>query len=134
MKVMVFVKATRDTEAGVPPGPEAMAAMDKYYQALVAAGIVKEPQVRGGLKPTRFAKRVNFSGKNPTVIDGPFTETKELVAGFAIWEVRSVEEAVEWVKKWPNPTPTDAEIEIRPLYSLEDFANWRGAEQPGGKR
>lgn len=123
MKVMVFVKATKDTEEGVPPGPEAMEAMAKYTEALIAAGIIKE-QIFGGLKPTRFAKRVQFSGKNRTVIDGPFAETKELVAGFSMWDVTSIEEAVEWVKKCPNPAPTDSEVEIRPLYSLDELEAW----------
>jgi hypothetical protein len=121
MKVMVFVKATKDTEDGVPPGPEAMEAMGKYTEALIAAGIIKE-QIFGGLKPTRFAKRVHFSGKNPTVIDGPFAETKELVAGFSMWDVKSIEEAVEWAKK--GPMPAGSEVEIRPLFSLEDLAAW----------
>lgn len=124
MKVMVFVKATEDTEAAVPPTAEAMAAMDKYAEALIAAGIMKD-NIRGGLKPTRFAKRVHFSGKNRTVIDGPFTETKEVVAGFSLWEVKSIEEAIEWVKKSPNPMTTDSEIEIRPLFSLDDINSWR---------
>ncbi len=123
MKVMVFVKATHDTEAGVPPSPEAMEAMAKYTEALIAAGIIKE-QVFGGLKPTRFAKRVQFSGKSRTVIDGPFSETKEVVAGFSLWDVKSIDEAVEWVKRSPNPAATDCEVEIRPLYSLEDFDAW----------
>jgi hypothetical protein len=121
MKVMVFVKATKDTENGVPPTPEAMAAMGKYTEALMAAGILKD-QVFGGLKPTRVAKRVRFSGKSPTVIDGPFAETKELVAGFSMWDVKSMEEAVEWAKK--SPMAADSEVEIRPLYSLEDFEAW----------
>ena len=123
MKVMVFVKATRDSEAGMPPDPKLLEAMGKYNEALIAAGILKEP-VMGGLKPTRLAKRVHFSGKNRTVIDGPFAETKEVVAGFWLWEVSSIEEAVEWVKKCPNPMPTDSEIEIRPLYSAEDVESW----------
>jgi hypothetical protein len=123
MKVMVFVKATNDSEDGVPPDPKMMEAMDKYNDALVAAGIMKE-RILGGLKPTHFAKRVHFSGKNRTVIDGPFTETKELVAGFWLWEVKSIEEAVEWVKKCPNPMPTDSDIDIRPLYSAEDLEAW----------
>lgn len=120
MKVMILGKATKDTEAGVPPKPEAMEAMEQYYNALIAAGIVKE-DVRGGLKPSRFAKRVQFSGKNCTVIDGPFADTKELVAGYMLWEVKSIEEALEWVKKYPLE---DCEVEIRPLYSMEDFADW----------
>ena len=121
MQVMVFGKATKDTEAEVPPSPEAMEAMGKYTEALMAAGIIKD-QIFGGLKPSRYAKRVQFSGKSPTVLDGPFPETKELVAGFMLWEVKSIEEAVEWVKK--NPLPTDSEVEIRPLYSMEDFEAW----------
>jgi hypothetical protein len=127
MKVMVFIKATRDTEAGAPPTPEAMEAMGRYNEALMAAGIIKDGMY-GGLKPTRFAKRVHFSGKNRTVIDGPFTETKEVVAGFSLWEVKSIEEAVEWVKRCPNPAPTDSEVEIRPLYSLDEIEAW---EDPG---
>ena len=123
MKVMIFGKATKETEDGVPPDPKAMEAMDKYNEALIAAGIKVE--LLGGLKPTRFGKRVQFSGKKVTVIDGPFADTKEVVAGFALWEVKSIEEAVEWVKKCPNPMPTDSDIEIRPLYSLEDLQRWK---------
>ncbi len=111
MKVMVFVKATTDSENAVPPTAELLRAMQEYNEALIAAGILKE-QILGGLKPTRHAKRVHFSGKNRTVIDGPFTETKELVAGFWLWDVQSVEEAVEWVKKCPNPMYTDSDIDI----------------------
>ena len=124
MKVMVFVKATRDSESGVPPDPKMMEAMGKYNEALIAAGILKD-QILGGLKPSRFAKRVHFSGKDRMVIDGPFAETKELVAGFWLWEVKSIEEAVEWVKKCPSPMPTDSDVEIRPLYSLDDIERWR---------
>jgi hypothetical protein len=123
MQVMVFVKATEDSEAAVPPEPEMLNAMQKYNEALIAAGILKE-MILGGLKPTRFAKRVHFSGKNRTVIDGPFAETKELVAGFWLWEVKSIEEAVEWVKKCPNPMLVDSDIDIRPLFSLEDMEAW----------
>jgi hypothetical protein len=126
MKVMVFGKATKDTERGAPPDPTMMEAMEKYNEALIAAGIVKE-DIRGGLKPSRFAKRVHFSGKNWTVTDGPFAETKELVAGFWLWDVSSIEEAVEWVKKSPMPTDSDVEIadvEIRPLYSMDDLESW----------
>ena len=125
MKVMVFVKATKDTEDGVPPDPKMIEAMHKYNEALIAAGILKD-QILGGLKPTRFAKRVHFSGKNRTVTDGPFTETKELIAGFSLWEVKSIEEAVEWVKKCPNPTLTDSDVDIRPLYSPETW-DWTPA-------
>jgi PhnB protein len=124
MKVMVFVKATPASEAGAPPDPKMMEAMGKYNEALIAAGILKD-MILGGLQPTRFAKRVHFSGQNRTVIDGPFTETKEVVAGFWLWEVKSIEEAVEWVRKCPNPMLTDSDIDIRPLYSLEDVARWK---------
>ena len=117
MKVMVFVKATKDSEDGMAPDPKMIEAMHKYNEALIAAGILKD-QILGGLLPSRFAKRIQFSGKDRTVIDGPFAETKELVAGFALWEVKSIEEAVEWVKKSPL---TDADVEIRPLYGPE---NW----------
>lgn len=119
MKVMILGKATKDTESGVPPDPKLMEAMDKYNEALMAAGILKDG---GGLKPTRFAKRVHFSGKNRTVIDGPFAETKDVVAGFMLWEVKSIEEAVEWVKK--GPITSDSDVEIRPLYSLDDLEGW----------
>lgn len=120
MKVMVFGKATKDTEAGVPPKPEEMQAMGDYIGALMAAGVIKEP-IFGGLKPSRFAKRVAFSGTKPTVIDGPFPDTKELVAGFQMWDVASMEEAVEWVKKYPL---ADCEVELRPLYSMEELEAW----------
>ena len=119
MKVMVFVKATADSEAGKIPSPELIAAMGAYNQALIAAGIMKDG---GGLKPSRFAKRVHFSGKTRTVIDGPFAETKELVSGFWLWEVKSMDEAVGWLKKCPNPMLTDSDIDIRPLFEPEDFA------------
>ena len=121
MKVMILGKATKDTEDGVPPDPKAMEAMDKFNEALIAAGIKVE--MAGGLKPSRFAKRVRFSGKKSTVIDGPFADTKELVAGFMLWEVKSIEEAVEWVKK--SPVLGDSEVEIRPLFSMEDFEAWQ---------
>jgi hypothetical protein len=118
MKVMVFVKATNESEDAVPPDPKMMEAMGKYNEALIAAGILKG-QILGGLRPTRFAKRVHFSGKNRTVIDGPFAETKDVIAGFMIWEVKSIEEAVEWVKK--GPVASGSDVEIRPLYSPDDF-------------
>ncbi len=120
MKVMVFMKATEDTENAVPPTPEALQAMHEYNEALVAAGILKD-QILGGLMPTRFAKRVRFSGKKRSVIDGPFTETKEVIAGFALWEVKSIGEAVEWVRKSPNPMQAECDVEIRPLYSPETW-------------
>ena len=120
MKVMVFMKANENTENAVAPSPEALQAMHDYNEALVAAGVLKD-MVLGGLLPTRFAKRVRFSGKNRTVTDGPFTETKEVIAGFALWEVKSVEEAVEWVRKSPNTMEAECDVEIRPLYSPETW-------------
>ena len=119
MKVMVFVKATSESEAGVLPTAELLAAMGQYNEQLVKAGIMLAGE---GLKPSRFGKRVRFSGSQRSVTDGPFAETRELVAGFWLWQVRSIEEAVEWVKRCPNPMLSDSDIEIRPLYSLEDFA------------
>lgn len=124
MKVMVFVKATRESENAVPPDPERMAAMSRFNEALIAAGVLKD-KIMGGLRPTRFAKRVHFSGKNRTVIDGPFAETKELVSGFWLWEVSSMEEAVEWLQKCPNPMLTDSDIDIRPLFSMEEIKRWK---------
>jgi hypothetical protein len=114
------MKATEGTEAGVPPDPKAIEAMHNYNEALIAAGILKD-QILGGLLPTRFAKRLHFSDKGKTlaVIDGPFTETKEVVAGFALWEVKSIDEALEWAKKCP--VTMDCEAEIRPLYSPETW-------------
>jgi hypothetical protein len=121
---MVFVKATPESENAVPPDPERMAAMSRFNEALIAAGILKD-RIMGGLRPTRFAKRVHFSGKNRTLIDGPFAETKELVSGFWLWEVSSMEEAVEWLKKCPNPLLTDSDVDIRPLYSMEEIKRWK---------
>jgi hypothetical protein len=118
MKVMVLVKATQDSEAGVLPTQELLTAMGEFNESLVKAGILLAGE---GLRPSRLGKRVRFSGKTRTVTDGPFTETKELVAGFWIWQVRSIEEAVEWVKRCPNPMLTDSDIEIRPVFGPEDF-------------
>src|SRR5579872_3400242 len=120
MKVMVMVKATKDSEAGVMPTAELLTAMGQYNESLFKAGIMLAGE---GLKPSQYGKRVHFSGKSRTVTDGPFTETKELVAGFWLWQVRSIEEAVEWVKRCPNPMPTDSVIEIRPVFAAEDFAH-----------
>jgi hypothetical protein len=120
MKVMVFMKATEATENAVPPTPEALQAMHDYNEALIAAGILKD-QILGGLLPTKFARRVRFSGKGRTVMDGPFTETKEVIAGFALWEVKSMEEAREWVMKRPNTMQGECDVEIRPLYSPETW-------------
>jgi hypothetical protein len=118
MKVMVLVKATKDSEAGVMPTPTLLAEMGKFNEELVKAGVMLAGE---GLRATSQGKRVQFSGRNRTVIDGPFSETKELVAGFWLWQVRSIEEAVQWVKRCPNPMPGDSEIEIRPLFEMEDF-------------
>jgi|ERR1700677_1234990 hypothetical protein len=118
MKVMVFVKATQDSEAGVMPTQDLLAEMGKFNQELIKAGVMLAAE---GLRPSAQGKRVQFSGPNRTVIDGPFTETKELVAGFWLWQVRSIEEAVQWVKRCPNPMPGDSEIEIRPVFEMEDF-------------
>lgn len=118
MKVMVLVKATQDSEKGVLPTQALLAEMGKFNEELVKAGVMLAGE---GLRPSAQGKRVQFSGRNRTVVDGPFAETKELVAGFWLWQVRSIEEAVEWVKRCPNPMPGDSEIEIRPLYELADF-------------
>lgn len=118
MKVMVLVKASKDSEAGVMPTQTLLAEMGKFNEELVKAGVMLAGE---GLRPSAQGKRVQFSGRNRTVIDGPFTETKELVAGFWLWQVRSIEEAVEWVKRCPNPMPGDSEIEIRTLFEMEDF-------------
>ncbi|HEY6620849.1 MAG TPA: YciI family protein [Steroidobacteraceae bacterium] len=118
MKVMVLVKATKDSEAGVLPTQTLLAEMGKFNEELVKAGVMLAGE---GLRPSAQGKRVQFSGRNRTVVDGPFSETKELVAGFWLWQVRSFEEAVQWVKRCPNPMPGDSEIEIRPLYELADF-------------
>ena len=126
MRVMVLVKATEDSEAGAPPPPGLFEAMDKFNEELVSAGVMLGGD---GLKPTSKAKRVAFDGAKRTVIDGPFAETRELVAGYWLWEVKDMAEAVEWVKRCPNPMPGPSEIEIRPLYELEDFAEW-GIEVP----
>jgi hypothetical protein len=120
MRVMVFVKATEDSEAGIMPTTELIEAMMKFNEELVNAGIMKDGD---GLKPSSQAKRVAFDGPNRTVIDGPFTETKELVAGYWIWEVKDMDEAVAWVKRCPNPMPGPSEIEIRPYFELADFGD-----------
>ena len=120
MRVMVIVKATKASEAGKLPSKELLAAMGKFNEELVKAGIMLDGD---GLKPSSKGKRVRFSpGKQRTVIDGPFTETKELVAGYWIWQVKSIDEAVEWVRRCPDPMPgEESEIEIRPFYEPEDF-------------
>jgi len=118
MRFMILVKATADSEAGVMPTEQQFAEMGAFNEQLVKAGIMQSGE---GLKPSSAGARVRFSGKDRKVIDGPFAETKELVAGFWIWECKSLAEAIEWVKRCPNPMNTDSEIEIRPFYEAEDF-------------
>ena len=118
MRVLVIIKGNEDSEAGKMPSEALLTEMTKFNEELVKAGIMLSGD---GLKPSSAGKRVRFSGAKRTVIDGPFAETKELVAGFWIWKVKSMQEAVEWVKKCPNPMPGDSDIEIRPLYEMEDF-------------
>ena len=118
MRVMVLVKATKDSEAGILPTTELLDAMGKYNEALVDAGILLAGE---GLQPSEKGKRVAFDGPRRTVIDGPFAETRELVAGFWLWEVKDMDEAVAWVKRCPNPMPGPSEIEIRPLYEMADL-------------
>ena len=118
MRFMVMVKATQDSEAGVMPGEELLTQMGDYNEELVKAGIMLAGE---GLQPSAKGARVRFSGSKRTVVDGPFAETKELVAGFWLWQVRSLDEAIEWVKRCPNPMPGDSEIEIRQVFEAEDF-------------
>ena len=119
MKVMVIVKATKNSEAGVMPSEKLLADMGKFNEELVKAGVMLAGD---GLHPSNKGKRVRFSGGKKTVIDGPFSETKELIAGYWIWQVKSIDEAVEWVRRCPDPMPNeDAEIEIRPVFEAEDF-------------
>lgn len=119
MRVMVIVKATASSEAGKLPSEELLTAMGKFNEKLVAAGVMKAGD---GLKPSSAAKRVHFHGDERTVTDGPFAETKELIAGFWMWEVASMKDALDWVKRCPNPMLEDSDIDIRPLYEMEDFA------------
>lgn len=118
MRVIVFVKATEDSEKGVMPTTEMFDAMTRYNEELVKAGIMTSGD---GLKPSSFGKRIAFDGASRTVIDGPFAETRELVAGYWIWEVRDMDEAIEWAKRCPNPMPGPSELEIRPYFEAEDF-------------
>jgi hypothetical protein len=118
MRVMVLVKATKDSEAGVMPSTELLAAMGQYNEDLVKAGILLAGE---GLHPSAKGKRVAFDGPSRTVIDGPFAETRELVAGFWLWQVKDMAEAVAWVKRCPNPMPGPSEIEIRPVFEAADF-------------
>jgi hypothetical protein len=118
MRFIVMVKATKDSEAGKMPSRELLEAMGRYNEELAKAGILLAGE---GLHPSRKGARIRFSGAKRTVVDGPFTETKELVAGFWLWNVKSKEEAIEWVKRCPNPMPGDSEIEIRQVFEAEDF-------------
>lgn len=120
MRVMVFVKATKDSEAGMMPSTELLEAMGKFNEKLVNAGIMLAGE---GLQPSAKGKRVAFDGPGRTVIDGPFAETRELVAGYWLWQVKDMAEAVEWVKRCPNPMPGPSEIEIRPVYDIADFGD-----------
>lgn len=118
MRFMVMVKATQDSEAGAPPTQELLEAMMAYNEELVKAGIMKGGD---GLQPSAKGARVQFDGAKRAVVDGPFAETKELVAGYWLWECASLDEAIAWVKRCPNPMPGPSEIEIRPLFELADF-------------
>ncbi len=118
MRVMVLVKATRDSENGVMPDTELLAAMGRFNVELVKAGVMLAGE---GLHPSARGARVRFSGATRTVIDGPFSETKELVAGYWLWQVRSMDEAIEWVKRCPNPHAEECELEIRRVFDSEDF-------------
>lgn len=123
---MVLIKATTDSEAGVMPSPELIEAMGNYNQQLFEAGIMKTGD---GLKPTSEGKRIAFDGEERTVSDGPFSAVSELVAGFWLWEVKDLDEALEWIKRCPNPMPGPSEVELRPLYEVEDFAEVMANEQ-----
>ena len=118
MRFMVIVKATKDSEAGVMPTEELFTAMGKYNEELAKAGIMLAGE---GLQPSSKGARIRFNGKNRTVIDGPFAETKELVAGFWLWQCKSMDEAIEWAKRCPNPMPGESELEIRQVFENEDF-------------
>ena len=118
MRVMVIVKASPESEAGVLPEEKLLAEMGKYNEELAKAGLLLAAE---GLQASSKGKRVRFSGKGRTVIDGPFAETKELIAGFWLWQVKSMEEAVEWLKRCPNPHPGETEVEIRQVFEAEDF-------------
>ena len=126
MRVMVIVKATKDSESGVMPTPELMAAMGAFNQALIDAGLFVDA---GGLKDSRKGARVAFSGKDRTVTRGPFPNVGELAAGYWIWKVKNLDEAIDWVKRCPNPMPGPSEIEIRQLFEIEDFGSLTAPEK-----
>ena len=119
MRVMVIVKASKESESGAMPDPKLMADMDAFNQELLKAGIMVSGD---GLKASSLGKRVHFSGAKRIVTDGPFAETKELIAGYWVWKVQSMDEALEWVKRCPNPHKDDSDIEIRPFFEPDDFA------------
>ena len=118
MRVMVIVKASKESEAGAMPDEKMLTEMGKFNEELVKAGVMLAGE---GLHPSGKGKRVRFSGSRRTVVDGPFAETKELIAGFWIWKVKSMDDAVEWAKRCPNPHPSDSELEIRQIFENEDF-------------
>ena len=118
MRVMVIIKATEESEAGIMPSEQLLTDMMKFNEELVEAGVMVAGE---GLHPTSKAKRIRFSGSKRTVMDGPFPETKELIAGFWLWKVNSMEEAVEWVKRCPNPMNVESDVDIRPIFEAEDF-------------
>jgi len=118
MRVMVIVKATKDSEAGIMPSEQLLTEMGQFNEELAKAGVMLAGE---GLHPSKKGKRIRFNGPARTVIDGPFSETKELIAGYWLWQVRSMDEAVAWVKKCPNPMPGESEIEIRPVFEPTDF-------------
>jgi hypothetical protein len=118
MKFIVFVKASAETEAGVMPTEAQLTEMGAYNEQLVKAGIMRDGE---GLHPTSKGARIMFSGKKTSVVDGPFAETKELVAGFWIWECKSLQEAIDWARRCPNPTGEESQLEIRQVFSLDDF-------------
>ena len=120
MRVMVLVKANEDTEAGTPPDTEMLTEMGKFNEELVKAGIMLDGE---GLHPSSKGARIQFSGDQRNVIDGPFTETKELVAGYWVWQVRDLDEAIEWAKRCPNPTGAEGVLELRPVFELDDFGD-----------
>ena len=120
MRVMVMVKANEDSEAGTPPSTELLTEMGKFNEELVKAGIMLDGE---GLHPSSKGVRIQFSGDQRSVVDGPFTETKELVAGYWVWQVRDMDEAIEWAKRCPNPTGAEGVLEIRPVFEAEDFGD-----------
>ena len=121
MQVMILIKATRESEAGVMPSMDLIQAMGRYNQELMDAGIMLAGE---GLKPTSVGKRMVFDGTSRAVSDGPFGNTEDLVAGFWLWQVKDMDEAVEWLKRCPNPMPGPSVVEIRPIYEASDFAEW----------